>query len=343
MAHGARPVRPKMQRLNPAERLAQASGAAGNGAARSGAPKSGPPRKGPAKVKPATAADWVSGARLRTLPLAIAPVALGTGAAIVATGPGVFHPERALLALVVALCLQIGVNYANDYSDGVRGTDAHRVGPARLTGSGAARPAAVLSVALAFFALAALAGLALVVMTQQWWLLLVGAAAIGAAWLYTGGKKPYGYFGLGELFVFVFFGLVATLGTTYVQAGTVNTESWLGAVGIGLVACAVLMVNNLRDRETDKKAGKRTLAVLIGNVASRVVFCVFLLAPFGIALFFTIFYPLAYFTFFVLLLALPACLITVTAKTSRELILALQLTSLAALGYGVLLGLAFAL
>ena len=172
---------------------------------------------------------------------------------------------------------------------------------------------------------------------------MVGAAAIGAAWLYTGGKRPYGYYGLGELFVFVFFGLVATLGTTYVQAGTVNTESWLSAIGIGLIACAVLMVNNLRDRDPDKAAGKRTLAVLIGSVASRVVFCVFLLAPFVIALFFSIFYPLAYFTFFVLLLALPACLITVTAKTSRELVLALQLTSFAALGYGVLLGLAFAL
>jgi 1,4-dihydroxy-2-naphthoate octaprenyltransferase len=323
-----------MQRMNPAERLARTE---------SPAKKSVPPRKGPAKVKPATAADWVSGARLRTLPLAIAPVALGTGAAVVASGPGVFHPERALLALVVALCLQIGVNYANDYSDGIRGTDAHRVGPARLTGSGAAKPAAVLSVALAFFGLAALAGLTLVVLTQQWWLLAVGAAAIGAAWLYTGGKRPYGYYGLGELFVFVFFGLVATLGTTYVQALTVNTESWLSAIGIGLIACAVLMVNNLRDRESDKAAGKRTLAVLIGSTASRVAFCVFLLVPFVIVAFFSIFYPLAYFTFFVLLLALPACLITVTAKTSRELILALQLTSLAALGYGILLGLAFAL
>lgn len=323
-----------MQRMNPAEQLAQAK--------RPGK-KNGAPRKGPAKVKPATASDWVSGARLRTLPLAIAPVALGTGAAIVASGPGVFHPVRALLALVVALCLQIGVNYANDYSDGIRGTDAHRVGPARLTGSGAAKPSAVLSVALAFFGLAALAGLTLVVITQQWWLLAVGAAAIGAAWLYTGGKRPYGYYGLGELFVFVFFGLVATLGTTFVQAGTVNTESWLSAIGIGLIACAVLMVNNLRDRDSDKAAGKRTLAVLIGSTGSRVAFCVFLLAPFVIALFFTIFYPLAYLTFFVLLLVLPACLITVTAKTSRELVLALQLTSFAALGYGLLLGLAFAL
>lgn len=331
-----------MQRLNPAEQLGRAQ----NGAARnSGHPakKNGPARKGPAKVKPATASDWVSGARLRTLPLAIAPVALGTGAAIVASGPGIFHPVRALLALVVALCLQIGVNYANDYSDGIRGTDTYRIGPARLTGSGAAKPRTVLTVALAFFALAALAGLALAILTQQWWLLIVGAAAIGAAWFYTGGKKPYGYYGLGELFVFVFFGLVATLGTIYVQVGTVNTESWLGGIAIGLIACAVLMVNNLRDVAPDRAAGKRTLAVLIGNVAGRIVFCFFLLAPFAVVAFFSIFYPLAYFTYFVLLLAVPACLITVTAKTSREFVIALQLTSFGALAYGLLLGLAFAL
>jgi 1,4-dihydroxy-2-naphthoate octaprenyltransferase len=309
----------------------------GNPAARAGVR-----RTGPGKVKPATFADWVSGARLRTLPLAIAPVLLGTGAAIVASGPGVYHWVRALLALAVALCLQIGVNYANDYSDGIRGTDEYRVGPSRLTGSGKASPRSVLAVALVFFGLAAVAGIVLVILTQQWWLLAVGAAAIVAAWFYTGGDKPYGYYGLGELFVFVFFGLVATLGTTYVQVGRVNTESWLSAVGIGLISCAVLMVNNLRDYAPDKAAGKRTLSVLIGSTASRVVFCVFLLAPFLIVGFFNLFYPGAYLTFFVLLLALPACLITVTAKTSRELILALKLTSFAGLGYGLLLALAFA-
>ena len=218
-------------------------------------------------AKPATAADWVAGARLRTLPLAIAPVALGTGAGIVAIADGPWHPARAALALMVALALQIGVNYANDYSDGVRGTDEHRVGPARLTGSGVAKPRHVLAVALSFFALAALAGLALVVVTEQWWLLAVGAVAIVAAWFYTGGKHPYGYYGLGELFVFVFFGLVATAGSAYVQALTVNTEAWLGGVGAGLLACAVLMANNLRDVAQDKIAGKRTLAVLVGPLA----------------------------------------------------------------------------
>jgi 1,4-dihydroxy-2-naphthoate octaprenyltransferase len=332
-----------MQRMNPTEKLAAANktsppnrpaGATATGTSRA--------RKGPAKVKPATFGDWVSGARLRTLPLGIAPVLLGTGAAIVASGPGVYHWVRALLALAVAVCLQIGVNYANDYSDGIRGTDSHRVGPARLTGSGRAKPRAVLTVALVFFALGALAGLVLVVLSQQWWLLVVGALAIVAAWFYTGGKRPYGYFGLGELFVFIFFGPVATLGTTYVQVGRVNTESWFSAIGIGLIACAVLMVNNLRDLAPDKAAGKRTLAVLIGSTASRIVFCVFLLAPFLLVVFFSLFYPAAPLTFFAMLLAVPACLITVTAKTSAELILSLKLTSLTGLAYAIFLAAAFA-
>ena len=343
MAQPARPNRPNQQ-TNPSSSARPASTSRPKNPAKSGNParKSGAVRPdGPAGR--ASAADWISGARLRTLPLAIAPVLLGTGAAIVAEGDGQFHWVRALFALVVAVSLQIGVNYANDYSDGIRGTDDHRVGPARLTGSGAAKPRAVLMVALAFFGLAAVAGLALVIVSQLWWLLAVGAAAIVAAWFYTGGKKPYGYLGLGELFVFVFFGLVATLGTTLVQAGRVNTESWLSAVAIGLIACAVLMVNNLRDIKPDKVAGKRTLAVLIGARASRAVFCVFLLLPFLVVGFFSLFYPLAWLAFFVLLLVLPACLIVATATTAKELILALKLTSLAALLYGVLLGLAFAI
>ena len=341
MANGARPSRPNQQKSPQASRPAanrpKNPAKSGNPARKNGVVT------GAVHSGPATAGDWISGARLRTLPLAVAPVALGTGAAVVAAGAGEFHWVRALLALVVAVSLQIGVNYANDYSDGIRGTDNHRVGPARLTGGGAAKPRTVLTVALVFFGIAAVAGLVLVIVSQYWWLLAVGAAAIVAAWFYTGGKKPYGYLGLGELFVFVFFGLVATVGTTYVQVGTVNLESWLSAVAIGLIACAVLMVNNLRDIKPDKVAGKRTLAVWIGARASRVVFCVFLLVPFGIAGFFALFYPLAWFTFFVLLLVLPACLIVATAKTAKELILALKLTSLAALLYGILLGLAFAL
>ncbi|WP_139415381.1 1,4-dihydroxy-2-naphthoate polyprenyltransferase [Agromyces laixinhei] len=309
---------------------------------RSGNPEKAARGAAPAARDRVTAADWLAGARLRTLPLAIAPVALGTGAGVVAIPDGAWHPGRALLALVVALALQIGVNFANDYSDGVRGTDDHRVGPARLTGSGAAKPRQVLAAALSFFALAAIAGLALTVVTGQWWLLAVGAVAIVAAWFYTGGKRPYGYYGLGELFVFVFFGLVATAGSAFVQALTVNFEAWLGGAGVGLIACAVLMANNLRDVVQDRAAGKRTLAVLVGPVAGRILFSVFMLVPFVIAAFFALFYPPAWLVMFALLAALPACLIVITAKTPRELIIALQLASLTALAYGVGLGAAFA-
>ena len=326
---------PKFQRMNPDDiRNRGTRGRSGNPA------KASSPA---ARRGPATAADWVAGARLRTLPLAIAPVALGTGAGVVALADGPWHPARALLALVVALALQIAVNYANDYSDGVRGTDEHRVGPARLTGSGAAKPRQVLAVSLSFFAIAALAGLALVIVTQQWWLLAVGAVAMVAAWFYTGGRHPYGYYGLGELFVFVFFGLVATAGSAYVQALTVNFEAWVGGVGAGLIACAVLMANNLRDVTQDKAAGKRTLAVLVGPLAGRILFAVFMLVPFGIVAFFALLYPTAWLVMFGLLLAVPASAIVLWAKTPRELLLALQLASFTALIYGVGLGLAFAL
>ncbi|WP_213815558.1 1,4-dihydroxy-2-naphthoate polyprenyltransferase [Glaciihabitans sp. dw_435] len=292
-------------------------------------------------VRKASAADWISGARVRTLTLAISPVALGTAAAYVDNHDNGWHWVRALLALAVALALQIGVNYANDYSDGIRGTDAVRVGPARLTGSGAAKPRTVLTVALSFFGIAAIAGIALVILSGQYWLLAVGAVAIVAAYFYTGGKRPYGYNALGEVFVFIFFGLVATAGTTYTQVGDVNFESWATGVAIGLLACAVLMVNNIRDIVQDKLAGKRTFAVVLGDRASRIVYVVFALAPYLILGFFSIYYENAYLVFFTLLLALPACLITLTAKTAPELILALKLTSFNALFFGV--GLAWAI
>ncbi len=293
-------------------------------------------------MRPATTADWIAGARLRTLPLAVAPVLIGVGAAKVVEGAGIWHPVRSLLCLAVAVLLQIGVNYANDYSDGIRGTDEFRVGPGRLTGSGKAAPKKVLTVALTFFGLAAVAGLILVLLTQHWWVLIVGAAAIAAAWFYTGGKRPYGYYGLGELFVFVFFGLVATVGTTYMLSGSVNQESWFGGVIAGLIACAVLMVNNIRDIGPDKQARKRTLAVLLGNLTSRIVFCVFLLVPFGILAVLALFYPFAWFGMFALLAALPACVITLFAKTPRELVTALQLTSLTGLLVAIALGAAYA-
>ncbi|MGV8876590.1 MAG: 1,4-dihydroxy-2-naphthoate polyprenyltransferase [Rhodoglobus sp.] len=309
---------------------------------KSGRPGGRPP-KAP-KIAQATARDWISGARIQTLPLAFAPVALGTAAAYVlpheADGAG-WHWLRALLCLIVAVSLQIAVNFANDYSDGVRGTDANRVGPRRLTGSGAAKPRTVITVAAVWFGIAAVAGLIIVVRSGHWWMLAVGAAAILAAYFYTGGKRPYGYSGWGELFVFVFFGLVATAGTTFVLSGTVTVESWLAAVAVGLFAVATLMVNNIRDIQQDAQAGKRTLAVLLGNVRSRIFYVVAMLVPFAILGAFTLLYVNAYLVFFVLLVALPACVIVLTAKTASELILALRLTGITALFFG--LGLASAI
>ncbi|CAN5567728.1 1,4-dihydroxy-2-naphthoate polyprenyltransferase [soil metagenome] len=210
-------------------------------------------------------AQWIEGARPRTLPAAFAPVAAGSGAAAFI---GSFRLGAALLALLVALALQVGVNYANDYSDGIRGTDSDRVGPLRLVGSGVAAPAAVRRAAVAALLVAAAAGAILSALTS-WWLLLVGGAALIAAWAYTGTARPYGYRGLGELFVFVFFGLVAVCGTTYLQAGRITGISVLAGVGVGALACAILVANNLRDTSTDRAAGKRTLAVRLGDTRTR--------------------------------------------------------------------------
>lgn len=287
----------------------------------------------------ATPRDWIGAARLRTLPLAVSPVLVGTGAAHVVDTA--FHWAIALACLVVAVALQIGVNYANDYSDGIRGTDDFRVGPGRLTGARKAKPRTVLTVALVFFAIAAVAGIAITIRTQQWWLVLVGAACIVAAWFYTGGKRPYGYHALGEVFVFVFFGLVATLGTTWVQAFALPQEAWFGAVAVGLFACAVLLANNLRDIEQDRLARKRTLSVLIGRRATQIVFTVFALVPFVISAWLALFYPAAWLTLLALLSALPAILIVWTYRVPRELVTALALTSLTSLGYSALLAWSF--
>lgn len=291
--------------------------------------------------KPLTPRDWVGAARLRTLPLAITPVVIGTGAAILADPNHLFHWVIALTCLAVAVLLQIGVNFANDYSDGVRGTDDFRTGPARLTASGRIPAKTVLTVALTFFALAALAGLAIVIRTQQWWMLAVGAVCIVAAWFYTGGKRPYGYNALGEIFVFVFFGLVATLGTTWVQAFYLPQEAWFGAAAAGLMACAVLLANNLRDIDDDRAAGKRTLTVVIGPLATKILFTVLIALTYGIASFLALLYPIAWLAFFGLVAAGPAIAIVWSYKVPRELVTALALTSISSPIYGAFLAWSF--
>ncbi|AYD90967.1 1,4-dihydroxy-2-naphthoate polyprenyltransferase [Actinomyces lilanjuaniae] len=226
------------------------------------------------------ATSWAEVVRLRTLPAAVAPVVLGSG---VAAALGTASPPRCLLAAGVGLALQIGSNLANDYSDGVRGTDNERTGPPRLTASGQVDPRSVKYAALGCFVLAGVLGLVLVALASQWWLLGVGAAAVAAAWFYTGGSRPYGYMGLGEVFVFVFFGLVATAGTVYVQGGSVPGWVWLAACGIGLIACSLLMVNNLRDIATDPRHGKMTLAVRLGERGARRAFVAMVCASVALA------------------------------------------------------------
>ena len=215
---------------------------------------------------------WLIGARPRTLPAAIAPVLVAT-----AYAGSNWEPIRALSALLVSLALQIGVNYANDYSDGIRGTDDSRIGPVRLTASGLASPKSVRAAALISFLFAALTGLTLAAATS-WWVLLVGALAINAAWGYTGGAKPYGYVGLGEISVFIFFGVVATVGSYYVQTEELNLQIFIVAIPMGSLACAILAINNLRDRAQDQIVGKKTLAVRLGDSGARKLYIALLIS-----------------------------------------------------------------
>ncbi|MGN6577816.1 MAG: 1,4-dihydroxy-2-naphthoate polyprenyltransferase [Nocardioides sp.] len=288
----------------------------------------------------ATPDQWLAGARPRTLPAAVAPVLAGTAVAAHEDGAVWW---KALLALVVALALQVGVNYANDYSDGVRGTDADRVGPLRLVGSGVAEAAAVKRAAFLAFGVAAVAGLVLA-LTSAWWLVLVGAVAVAAAWYYTGGRSPYGYRGLGEVMVFVFFGLVAVVGTTYVQTGTAPLAAWYAAAGTGALACAILVANNLRDIPTDREVGKRTLAVVLGDEQTRYLFGFLMAAAVvmlvGMALETG---PLALLGLAFLATAVPATRSVLSGADGRALIPVLQQVGVAEILYaaGLFLGIAF--
>jgi 1,4-dihydroxy-2-naphthoate polyprenyltransferase len=217
---------------------------------------------------------WVQGARPRTLPAAIAPVVVAT----VLAGSN-WKPVQALLALIVSLSLQIAVNYSNDYSDGIRGTDDNRIGPVRLTASGLAPAESVKRAAILSFAAASIAGLALASLSS-WWVILVGVAAIAAAWGYTGGKNPYGYKGLGEMSVFIFFGVVATMGSYYVQTLEINWVSFSASVPMGSLSCALLAINNIRDRAQDLLVGKKTLAVRLGDRGARNLFVALILAAY---------------------------------------------------------------
>jgi 1,4-dihydroxy-2-naphthoate octaprenyltransferase len=279
--------------------------------------------------------EWVVGARPRTLPVAVVPVVVGSS---VAAAVHHFAWWRSLLCLVVSLAIQVGTNYANDYSDGVRGTDAERVGPVRLVAGGLASPPAVRRAAWLSFAAAGIAGLALSIVTTPY-LVAVGAACIGAGWLYTGGPRPYGYAGLGELFVFVFFGLVAVVGTVYVNASEIPAVAVVAAVPVGLLAVALLVVNNLRDLANDARAGKRTLAVRLGDGPTRVLFEACVLAPFAGAGAVAYFRPGALLALVALVLAVTPVRRVHRGATGPELVGVLSKTGRLGLVFGLLLAL----
>ncbi|MGP8064854.1 MAG: 1,4-dihydroxy-2-naphthoate polyprenyltransferase [Acidimicrobiales bacterium] len=287
----------------------------------------------------ARAADWFAATRPRTLSASLTPVAVGIG---VARSTGHVVAWHAVLAFVVSLSIQIGANFANDYSDGVRGTDAKRVGPTRLVASGLARPAAVRAAAVASFGLGAAAGLVLAIVMSPW-LILVGAATIAAAWLYTGGPRPYGYAGYGELFDFVFFGFVATVGTTYVVSGEVPAIAFGAAVPLGAYATALLVANNLRDIATDAEAGKHTLVVRLGDRRSRLLFTALVV---GGVLVSAVVSPWRHFALLGLL-ALPAAAVPLrrvrAGATGAELVPVLEQTGTVHIVLGLLLAIGIAL
>ncbi|MFN8023106.1 MAG: 1,4-dihydroxy-2-naphthoate polyprenyltransferase [Acidimicrobiales bacterium] len=276
---------------------------------------------------------WVAGARPRTLPAAVVPVALG---AVVGVGEGGARWWTVPLAMVVSLALQVGVNYANDYSDGVRGTDEVRVGPVRLTASGLARPGAVKRAAFAAFGVAAAAGLVLAIATS-WWLIAVGLASVLAGWFYTGGSHPYGYLGLGEVFVFVFFGLVATVGTTYVVLQRLPALAWVLGCVAGCLSCALLVVNNLRDIPTDRDVGKRTLAVRLGDRRTRWFYALLVAAAFVLLVVAAVVGPVGALAGLLgVVLAVPPVRTVLRGAVGRDLIAVLGGTGKVQLATGVL-------
>ena len=280
--------------------------------------------------------QWVAGARPRPLPAAIAPVILGTAAAHLL---GRADLALAILALLVALSLQVGVNYANDYSDGIRGTDEARVGPVRLVGQRLAAPSNVKAAAMLSFAAAAMAGLALVGLSEAWIMLPLGALSVLAAWRYTGGDNPYGYRGLGEVYVFVFFGLMATLGTLYTQADAVSWFGLIGAIGVGALASAILVANNLRDIPTDIEHGKRTLAVRLGDARTRTLYVALFTASVVALGAMAWFEPWALLGLLAVPLGLKAVRTVRAGTTGRELIPVLAATGLYEVAYAVLIAL----
>jgi 1,4-dihydroxy-2-naphthoate polyprenyltransferase len=291
-----------------------------------------------------TWSDWLAGARPRTLPAAVVPVAVGAG---VAAGAGGSFGDgvvwwRVAGALGVSLLLQVGVNYANDYSDGVRGTDDTRVGPLRLVATGTATATAVKRAALGALLAAGIVGLVLAAATS-WWLLVVGAVAILAAWGYTGGPKPYGYLGLGEVFVFVFFGLVATAGTTYLAIESIPWVTWVAATGVGFMACALLVINNLRDIPTDREAGKRTLAVRLDERRTRGLYAALVVGGFLAAAVAAGERNWSLIAIAALPIARPAMQKVLAGAHGKELIPVLGVTARMQLVYGLLFAIGLAL
>lgn len=287
----------------------------------------------------ATPKEWFAAARWRTLPAAVVPVAVGVA---IAHAYGTVHWLEAVLALLVSLLIQIGTNFANDYSDGIRGTDTARVGPVRLVAGGLSSAKSVLAMALSSFFLAGVLGL-IVAARTSWWILLVGAASIAAGWFYTGGRHPYGYAGYGEAFVFVFFGLVSVVGSTYVSAGRIPGLAYLAAVPVGLLTVALLVVNNLRDIPTDARASKRTLAVRIGEARTRQLYLALVAIAFALVIPLAISRPVASIALAASLVARRPWRVVRSDAVGRDLIPALATTGALMMSFGALLAVGIAL